>query len=136
MDRIQHNYVDIRVKLHIPEIETFCSSTGPTVVLFLHGFPEIWYSWRHRMIAVANAGYRAIAPDLRGYGLSEHHPQPERASFIDFVEDTLAILDSFQIDKASLVGKDFGSWPVYLLPPSSSNQGFWNCIIWRAILPL
>lgn len=53
------------------------------------------------MIAVANAGYRAIAPDLRGYGLSEHHPQPEKASFMDFVEDTFAILDSFQIGKVS-----------------------------------
>ncbi|KAJ4703462.1 Epoxide hydrolase 2 [Melia azedarach] len=111
MDQIQHKYLDVRgVKLHVAEI-----GTGPTVVLFIHGFPEIWYSWRHQMIAVANAGYRAIAPDLRGYGLSEHHPQPEKASFMDFVEDTFAILDSFQIGKAFLIGKDFGSWAVYLL---------------------
>ncbi|KAK2973959.1 hypothetical protein RJ640_030138 [Escallonia rubra] len=62
MDQIQHKFTDIRgVKLHIAEI-----GTGPSVVVFLHGFPEIWYSWRHQMIAVANAGFRAIAPDLRG----------------------------------------------------------------------
>ncbi|XWS19571.1 hypothetical protein CRYUN_Cryun31cG0027000 [Craigia yunnanensis] len=67
------------------------------------------------MIAIADAGYRAIAPDLRGYGLSEHHPEPEKASFNDFVEDSLAIFDSFHIDKAFVIGKDFGSWPVYLL---------------------
>ncbi|CAK7350631.1 unnamed protein product [Dovyalis caffra] len=111
MDQIQHKYVDIRgVKLHIAE-----SGTGSLVVVFIHGFPEIWYSWRHQMIAVANGGYRAIAPDLRGYGLSEHHPDLEKASFDDFVEDAVAILDYFQIKKAFMVGKDFGSWPVYLL---------------------
>lgn len=111
MDQIQHKYVNIRgVKLHIAEI-----GTGSLVVVFIHGFPEIWYSWRHQMIAVANGGYHAIAPDLRGYGLSEHHPDLEKASFDDFVEDTIAILDYFQIEKAFLVGKDFGSWPVYLL---------------------
>ncbi|KAK3002954.1 hypothetical protein RJ639_019757 [Escallonia herrerae] len=67
------------------------------------------------MIAVANARFRAIAPDLRGYGLSEKHPEPEKVSFNDFVEDTLAILDSYQIDKAFLIGKDCGAWPIYLL---------------------
>lgn len=51
------------------------------------------------MIALANAGFRAIAPDLRGYGLSDKHPQLAKASFSDFVEDTLAILDSCHIDK-------------------------------------
>ncbi|XP_050203926.1 uncharacterized protein LOC126653962 [Mercurialis annua] len=111
MDEIQHKFVDVRgVKLHIAEI-----GTGSSVVMFIHGFPEIWYSWRYQMIAAANAGYRAIAPDLRGYGLSDPHPQPEKASFNDFVEDAITILDHFQIHKAFLVGKDFGSWPVYLL---------------------
>ncbi|KAF8411172.1 hypothetical protein HHK36_003715 [Tetracentron sinense] len=110
MEQIQHKYIDIRgVQLHIAEI-----GTGPSMVVFLHGFPEIWYSWRHQMIAVAKAGFRAIAPDLRGYGLSEKLPQLEKASYGDFVEDTLAILNSFQISKAFLIGKDFGAWPVYL----------------------
>ncbi|KAK6264755.1 Alpha/beta hydrolase fold-1 - like 10 [Theobroma cacao] len=111
MDQIQHKHIDVRgVNLHVAEI-----GTGSSVVVFLHGFPEIWYSWRHQMIAIAGAGYRAIAPDLRGYGLSGNHPEPEKASFNDFVDDTIAILDSFHIDKAFLIGKDFGSWPVYLL---------------------
>ncbi|XP_071724389.1 epoxide hydrolase 3-like [Rutidosis leptorrhynchoides] len=111
MDQIQHKLIDIRgVKLHIAEI-----GTGSLVVVFIHGFPEVWYSWRHQMISLAKSGYRAIAPDLRGYGLSDHHPDPQNSSFNDFVEDTIAILDSLQIQKAFLVGKDFGSWPVYLL---------------------
>ncbi|EXB82800.1 Epoxide hydrolase 2 [Morus notabilis] len=66
------------------------------------------------MIGVANAGYQAIAPDLRGNGVSDPHPQLDKASLNDFVNDTLSILVFFNIEKAFLVGKDFGSWPVYL----------------------
>lgn len=96
MDQIQHKFIDIRgVKLHVAEI-----GTGSSVAIFLHGFPEIWYSWRHQMLALASAGYRAIAPDLRGYGFSDPHPEPKKASFDDFVEDTLAILDSINVHKA------------------------------------
>ncbi|KAI3947569.1 hypothetical protein MKW92_016812 [Papaver armeniacum] len=64
MDQIQHKFVESRgLKLHLAEI-----GTGDSVVVFLHGFPEIWYSWRHQMIAAAKAGYRAIAPDFRDFG--------------------------------------------------------------------
>ena len=64
-------------------------------MLFLHGFPEIWYSWRHQMLAVAAAGYRAVALDWRGYGLSDQPSEPEAASYDDLVEDLLAILMPF-----------------------------------------
>ncbi|CAL5342581.1 unnamed protein product [Camellia sinensis] len=94
MENIQHKYVEVRgLKLHVAEIET-----GPAVV-FLHGFPEIWYSWRHQMIALSTAGFRAIAPDYRGYGLSEMPPEPEKTTFRDLIDDLLAILDSFGIPK-------------------------------------
>jgi pimeloyl-ACP methyl ester carboxylesterase len=82
-------------------------------VVFLHGFPEIWYTWRHQMLAVAAAGYRAIAPDCRGYGLSDQPPVNEEASWDDLVDDVLAILDAYAIPKAFLVGKDFGAMPAY-----------------------
>ncbi|MCL7043608.1 hypothetical protein MKW94_010789 [Papaver nudicaule] len=109
MDKIQHKYVDARgLKLHIAEI-----GTGDQVVVFLHGFPEIWYSWRHQMIAVANAGYRAIAPDFRGYGLSEIPQEPENSTFLDLVHDLAAIFDSLAISKAFVIGKDFGASTAY-----------------------
>ncbi|KAL5981671.1 hypothetical protein ACLOJK_015734, partial [Asimina triloba] len=79
------------------------------VVLFLHGFPEIWYTWRHQMIAVADAGFRAIAPDCRGYGLSQVPSEPEKATFSDLVEDILALIDAFGISKVFLISKDFGA---------------------------
>ncbi|KAL7216036.1 hypothetical protein ACSBR1_028059 [Camellia fascicularis] len=108
MENIQHKYVEVRgLKLHVAEI-----GTGPAVV-FLHGFPEIWYSWRHQMIALSTAGFRAIAPDYRGYGLSEMPPEPEKTTFRDLIDDLLAILDSFGIPKAFLVGKDLGVRPAY-----------------------
>ncbi|EOX99386.1 Alpha/beta-Hydrolases superfamily protein isoform 1 [Theobroma cacao] len=124
MEKIQHRHVQVRgLKLHLAE-----SGTGPKVVLFLHGFPEIWYSWRHQMIAVANAGYRAIAIDFRGYGLSDQPSEPEKANFNDLVDDDVALLDTFghQIStvesdvelkfiSAFLVGKDFGAVPAFLL---------------------
>lgn len=61
------------------------------------------------MIAVAKAGYRAIAPDFRGYGLSDQPPEPEKTTFLDLANDTLALLDALGISKAFLIGKDFGS---------------------------
>eukprot|EP00262_Sarcandra_glabra_P016999 TRINITY_DN567_c0_g2_i2.p1 TRINITY_DN567_c0_g2~~TRINITY_DN567_c0_g2_i2.p1 ORF type:complete len:313 (-),score=53.61 TRINITY_DN567_c0_g2_i2:287-1225(-) len=105
MEKIQHKHVDVGgLKLHVAEI-----GTGSSVVLFLHGFPEIWYSWRHQMIAVANAGFRAIAPDYRGYGLSDKPPEPEKGSYGHIICDLVAMLDSLSITKVFLVGKDFGA---------------------------
>ncbi|XP_050204548.1 uncharacterized protein LOC126654658 isoform X2 [Mercurialis annua] len=109
MDQIKHSHVEVRgLKLHVAE-------TGAKVVLFLHGFPEIWYTWRHQMIAVANSGYRALAIDFRGYGLSDQPPEPEKGTIIDLVDDVIALLDALSISKVFLVGKDFGVFPLSLL---------------------
>ncbi|TXG55190.1 hypothetical protein EZV62_020446 [Acer yangbiense] len=111
MEDIQHSHVRVRgVKLHVAEI-----GNGPKVVVFLHGFPGIWYSWRHQMIAVAKAGYRAIAIDFRGYGLSDHSPEPEKTTFNDLADDVVALLDSLSISKTVLVGKNFGVVPAHML---------------------
>ncbi|XP_008229168.1 PREDICTED: bifunctional epoxide hydrolase 2-like [Prunus mume] len=111
MEKIQHTNVQVReLKLHVAEI-----GSGPKVVLFFHGFPEIWYTWRHQMVAVANKGYRAIAFDHRGYGLSEQPAEPEKATLLDLVDDAVALLDFLGIDKAFIVGKDFGALSAYRL---------------------
>ncbi|KAJ0759103.1 putative soluble epoxide hydrolase [Helianthus annuus] len=110
MEQIKHTYVEVNgLKLHVAEIG---SDSSPAVV-FLHGFPEIWYTWRHQMIAVANAGFRAIAPDYRGYGLSDIPQQPEKTLFADLVNDTASILDSLAISKVFVIGKDFGAMVGY-----------------------
>ncbi|KAM6550284.1 hypothetical protein CsatB_000092 [Cannabis sativa] len=86
------------------------------VVIFIHGFPEIWYSWRHQMVALAQVGYHSIALDLSGYGLSSTSKSNSNSnpSFYQFVDDILSILEFFNFDKVVLVGKDFGSWVAYL----------------------
>lgn len=66
------------------------------------------------MIAVAKAGFRAIAPDYRGYGLSDPPPRPDEATFSDLIADLLALIDSLNLSKVYLIGKDFGSRIVYL----------------------
>ncbi|XP_057816590.2 uncharacterized protein LOC131029924 [Cryptomeria japonica] len=110
MEKIQHRHVDIQgLKLHVAEI-----GSGPDVLL-LHGFPEIWYTWRHQMIALADAGFHAIAPDFRGYGLSDQPSEIEKAGFVDLVEDLIGLLDAFSIQKVFVVSKDFGAMVAYFL---------------------
>jgi len=107
---IEHTHLPIRgLNIHVAQVGKGELGT----VVFLHGFPEIWYSWRHQMLAVAAAGYRAIAPDCRGYGLSDQPPEDEEASWEDLVADVLAILDAYSVPKAFLVAKDFGAMPAY-----------------------
>ncbi|CAN1810720.1 Bifunctional epoxide hydrolase 2 [Linum perenne] len=107
MEQINHKFVQVGggLKLHVADV-----GTGDKVVLLLHGFPEIWYSWRHQMIALSKAGYRAIAPDYRGYGLSDPPPNPQQATFADFAADIAAVLDSLEIPKVVVVAKDFGAY--------------------------
>ena len=62
----KHHVVEANgIRIHMAE-----QGEGP-VVLFCHGFPESWYSWRHQLSALAEAGFRAVAPDMRGYGETE-----------------------------------------------------------------
>lgn len=70
-------------------------------MIFIHGFPEIWYSWRYQMIAVADAGFRALAPDCRGYGLSEKPAEPEKTTFRDLLDDLVVILDLLGLRKVN-----------------------------------
>jgi pimeloyl-ACP methyl ester carboxylesterase len=91
------------VELHLAE-----AGVGPLVVL-LHGFPELWYSWRHQLPALADAGYRAIAPDLRGYGRSSAPPEIEAYALEAVCGDFIALLDRLAEDRAVFVGHDWGA---------------------------
>ncbi|WOH11808.1 hypothetical protein DCAR_0831301 [Daucus carota subsp. sativus] len=112
MEKIEHTFIEANgLKHHVAQVGS--SSGSPTTLLFLHGFPELWYTWRFQMIAAANAGYRAIAPDFRGYGSSDPPAQPEKATFDDFVSDMAAILDALHISKVFVIGQDFGAIVAY-----------------------
>jgi len=82
--------------------------SGP-IVLLVHGFPELAYSWRHQIPALAAAGYRVLVPDMRGYGASGR-PAPVTDYDIEHLTgDLAAILDDVGVDRAAIVGHDFGA---------------------------
>jgi pimeloyl-ACP methyl ester carboxylesterase len=93
--------------------------SGPPVIL-LHGFPELAYSWRHQLPALAAAGYRAIAPDLRGYGASSKPNGVASYTIQELIGDVTGTMDSLDIEKAVIVGHDWGAllaWQMALLVP-------------------
>ncbi|MCO5612785.1 hypothetical protein L7F22_067055 [Adiantum nelumboides] len=92
---------------------------GP-VVLFLHGFPEGWYGWRNQIPAFAKAGYRAIAPDMRGYGDTSAPEGVNNYTFLHIVGDLVGLLDALQVEKVFLVTHDWGAvigWQFALFRP-------------------
>ena len=102
------------MQLHVVE-----QGQGNAVVL-LHGFPELAYSWRHQIPALARAGYHAIAPDMRGYGRSEAPEEIEAYDILELCGDVLQLLDDRDIERAAIVGHDWGAtvaWHFALLHP-------------------
>jgi len=87
---------------------------GPPVVL-LHGFPELWYSWHGVMPLLARAGYRVIAPDLRGYNRSDKPPGRDAYSGDAFARDVLGLLDALGIERAFVAGHDVGAGVAWTL---------------------
>ena len=86
---------------------------GP-LVLMVHGFPESWYSWRHQMEPIAQAGFRACAIDVRGYGGSQKFSQVADFSMENIVADVRGVADALSPDRpAVLVGHDWGAPIVY-----------------------
>ena len=94
--------------------------SGPLVVM-LHGFPESWYSWRHQLPALAKAGFRAVAPDMRGYGQSDVPKAVEDYDIIKLTNDVVGILDALGEETAVVVGHDWGAnvaWDCAALHPN------------------
>ncbi|MEU6339657.1 alpha/beta hydrolase [Streptomyces sp. NPDC046977] len=81
---------------------------GP-LVLLVHGFPEGWYSWRHQLPALAAAGYRAVAVDVRGYGRSSRPDAVAAYRMLDLVADNVAVVRALGEESAVVVGHDWGS---------------------------
>ena len=91
---------------------TFYLAAGPQdgpPIIFLHGWPELSISWRHQLPAFGALGYRAIAPDMRGYGRSSVYPRKEDYALEEIVEDMRELLDHLGRERAIWVGHDWGS---------------------------
>ncbi len=115
MSQVQHRVVETNgIRLHLAE-----QGTGPLIVL-CHGFPESWYSWRHQLPALAEAGFHAVAPDMRGYGGSDAPEAIDRYTLLHLVGDMVGLLDALGVESAVIAGHDWGApvaWHAALLRP-------------------
>jgi pimeloyl-ACP methyl ester carboxylesterase len=115
MNEISHRTIEANgIHIHLAE-----QGSGP-LVLLCHGFPESWYSWRHQIRALAQAGFHAVAPDMRGYGLTDRPAEIERYSLFHLVGDMVGILDALGEKQAVIAGHDWGApvaWHAALMRP-------------------
>src|SRR5499425_3112962 len=112
---ITHRTIETNgIHMHLAE-----QGEGPLVVL-CHGFPECWYSWRHQLPALAEAGFRAVAPDMRGYGQSDSPDAIDQYTLLHLVGDMVGLLDALGAESAVIAGHDWGApvaWHAALLRP-------------------
>ena len=115
MNGVRHRTVETNsIRMHIAE-----SGEGPLVVL-CHGFPESWYSWRHQLSALAEAGFHAVAPDMRGYGHTDRPEEIDQYTLFHLVGDMVGLLDALGAETAVIAGHDWGApvaWHAALLRP-------------------
>ncbi|PRY04366.1 alpha/beta fold hydrolase [Paraburkholderia sp. BL25I1N1] len=109
------------INLHVVEV-----GSGKAV-LFCHGFPDTWRGWRRVMRAVAKAGYRATAMDMRDYGRSSAPDDPTLYTILHTVGDVVGVLNALGLDQAVIVGHDFGAsvaWNADLMRPDRFRAVF------------
>jgi len=115
MNEVRHRTIETNgIRMHVAE-----QGDGPLVVL-CHGFPESWYSWRHQLRALAEAGFHAVAPDMRGYGRTDAPAEIEKYTLLHLVGDMVGLLDALGEKTAVIAGHDWGApvaWHAALLRP-------------------
>lgn len=115
MPELRHRQVSTNgISMHVAEM-----GDGPPVI-FCHGFPHTWYVWNRQLPAIAEAGFRAIAPDMRGYGRTDSPAGVAAYTNVNAVADLMALLDDMGEAQAVFVGLDFGAaltWELALRRP-------------------
>lgn len=118
--RVTHHYADLEhVRLHYVE-----AGSGPLVVL-LHGFPGFWYSWRYQIVPLIESGFRVVAPDLRGYNLSDKPREVRAYAATEVARDIYQLIKACGADPASVIGHDWGgfvSWYVAMGYPQAVER--------------
>ena len=120
---MRHEVVDARGT----RIHCVVDGSGP-LVLLIHGFPESWYSWRHQLPAIASAGFRAVAIDVRGYGRSSAPLEVEAYGMLQHVNDNLGVVEALAApgDPAIVIGHDWGA-------PIAAHSALLRPDIFRAV---
>ena len=113
--QITFSFADVNgVRLHYAK-----AGSGEHLVVLLHGFPECWYSWRHQLVALSNQ-YTVVAPDLRGYNLSDKPDGASEYRVEKLVEEVAGLIRHLRHEKAALIGHDWGAaitWAFALARP-------------------
>ena len=126
MADINHRTLAVNgIDMHIAEAGP---ADGP-LVLLCHGFPESWYSWRHQLPALAEAGYHAVAPDQRGYGATTAPDDPAAYTQFHLVGDVVALVEALGASSAVIAGHDWGA-------PVAWNAALWRPDLFRAVIAL
>jgi soluble epoxide hydrolase/lipid-phosphate phosphatase len=108
MAKVTHRFVQTNgIRMHVAE-----AGSGFPVV-FVHGFPELWYSWRHQLQALGDAGFHAIAPDMRGYGETDRPTDSTTYRTSVICADIAGLLDALDLEKAVIVGHDWGGYHIW-----------------------
>ncbi len=103
-------------RVRVGDLELHLASLGSgRPVLLLHGFPEFWYSWRRLMLALADSGFQALAPDLRGYDLSDKPRRRSSYRMERLVSDVVGLLDALGLERVPVVAHDWGGIIAYCL---------------------
>jgi len=130
MTEVTHRFVETNgMRMHIAEAG---APTAPAVVL-CHGFPESWYSWRHQLGALADAGFHAIAPDQRGYGQTDAPAAARDYTQLHLVGDLVGLLDALGHERAAIVGHDWGApvaWSAVWLRPDRFHAVVGMSVSW------
>ena len=101
---LEFGFADLgRIKLHYAK-----AGNGKKLVILLHGFPEFWYSWRHQLFDLS-ADYTVVAPDMRGFNLSDKPADVSAYDIEELVKDVVALVEYFGFDSAAIVGHDWGA---------------------------
>lgn len=103
-NNIELGFADLkRIKLHYAK-----AGSAKEFVVLLHGFPEFWYSWRHQLVDLSDT-YTVVAPDMRGFNLSDKPAGTKEYEIHELVEDIASLVEYFGFEKASIVGHDWGA---------------------------
>ncbi len=143
MDILPHKHETVQrngTRLHVARLESLkrpeaggCGSSESRTLLFLHGWPEFWWTWAPLMERLSARRYDCIAPDLRGFGDSDKHPDGRSAEVGPEVHaaDALAVLDALQLGRVGVVSHDVGAYAAQslarLVPERLAGLFFFNC---------
>ena len=128
--RVHHRFAQLDgIRMHY--VESADAPQDAPLVVLLHGFPEFWYSWRYQLTALGDAGYRVVAPDLRGYGRTDKPIGIDAYQIETLADDVAGLIRALGAEQASIVGHDWGGmvawWHSMRHPKQVRTLSILNC---------